>query len=103
MMENSSKGQCECGACGCGNRHMGICVLRWMLGIVILLVVFWMGVQIGSLRAMARYGYSSHRTQNMYYGAMPMQAQGAAMPMVRINGAQPAAGTSATTTTTTRK
>ena len=49
-----------CSHCGgfcphCGGRHM---ILRWIVGIIILVLVFWMGVKVGELRQVMYSGGS---------------------------------------------
>jgi hypothetical protein len=76
-MENQSNNQhpegCKCwkcqgqGACGyCKKHSCWYHALRWALGIIIILVVFWLGLSLGRLegelgvggRTMARHSYS---------------------------------------------
>ncbi len=68
-METNKKGM-MCESCGGGGMHGGCCcgysaygdrhvVLRLILGIFILMVVFWMGVKIGEIKAMFG-GYGRH-------------------------------------------
>ena len=66
-------GECGHGYCGqCCSRH-GNYFLRWILGIVILLLVFWLGVTVGRFSGLVKYGnfdgygYGSHRM--MYFNA----------------------------------
>ncbi len=59
-----------------GHGHIGIFILRWLLGIVILLIVFWMGLQIGEFRGyIGRAGYGMTPRYQMMgsgQGGMPM-------------------------------
>lgn len=57
---------CRCfGCCGAGfgmgmHRYgLGFMVLRLLLGLLILLIVFWLGVKIGEFKGMVGYGYDS--------------------------------------------
>jgi hypothetical protein len=105
-MEDTNRDQRQ-GTCNCGNRHVGIFILRWMLGIVILLTVFWMGVQIGSVRSLGgggHYGQAGYGMRSGYLPSrgMPMMRYGAVPVQQNVNAVQPAAG-SATTTTPVKK
>ena len=94
---------CKCGACqgktcgmggfsscGAGKCHPMCCILRWVLGIIILLAVFGMGVMIGELKGSleAMHGYGMMRSSygggygRMYPVAQPMLQNegGAAVP-----------------------
>src|ERR1035437_2102934 len=76
MQENEQQQQnwgghkCQNGMCGCawsGGHHMGFHILRWVLGIIIILMVFGFGVQIGEFKATLESGnYGYH--QMMRYG-----------------------------------
>jgi hypothetical protein len=77
-MEEQKKDQINhgamCGAwCGCGHRHL---ILRWILGLVILVFVFSFGMRLGEIKAAFEYGgYGSmgysHRSmmRRAYYPA----------------------------------
>lgn len=88
-MQENEQGQnwgghkCHGGMCGgmngCGGHHMGFHILRWVLGIIIILMVFSFGVQIGEFksafeggqygsRGMMRYNYGYQQPVNMMYG-----------------------------------
>ena len=61
---------CSCGSCGMMGRGMcGMCggrrfwALRWLLGLVILVIVFWLGVKIGEFKGSFEGGYG-------FYGRM---------------------------------
>ena len=61
---------CRCGAC---QSHR---VLRWILGVVILLVVFWLGMMAGGMRghfgSRAGYGRQPYPMMRSYnYGTAP--------------------------------
>lgn len=74
-MEEQKNNQQHPQACNCpwhsgyGHRHF---LLRWVLGILILIVVFWLGVKFGEIRGYfgyGYYGYPSHRNMMYpYYG-----------------------------------
>jgi hypothetical protein len=84
-MENNNQGQNTCGMCGgcshCHGGHHRFHLLRWVLGLVIILMVFSFGVQIGEFKSafengqgysgghMMRYGYQP----NMMYGSGQIQ------------------------------
>ena len=52
---------CNCPMCrGMGRYGHGHWVLRWLLGLVILFLVFWFGVKIGELKSGFGYGYEHH-------------------------------------------
>lgn len=58
----------------CGNTHGGCgkhVLLRWVVGIAILVLTFWMGVKIGELRSFLGFGYGMHGGSG-YYRSMPM-------------------------------
>jgi hypothetical protein len=55
---------CSCKMCGCGCGHGRHMILRWVLGLVILLIVFWVGVKVGEFKTSA-WGYGMG-----YYGGM---------------------------------
>jgi hypothetical protein len=83
-MEEQMKGQvCEgktCGAGGCCFGHGGwYRVVRWILGIAIILIVFGFGVMIGELKGELGRSYG-HRMMGNYggnYGRMyPMMQNG---------------------------
>ena len=72
--EGNTCGMCGGGKmgsmCGCGNwsRHH---ILRWFLGIVIIFIVFWTGMQIGELKGSLERGGWSGQTHSrpMMYGS----------------------------------
>jgi hypothetical protein len=73
------KGVCStCGASmsngchGCG--HMKYHVLRWALGLIIILVVFWVGLKIGEFKGQfeGQWGGYGHRGMMIQYGAPNM-------------------------------
>jgi hypothetical protein len=77
MQENEQQngqwhgGKCNChGWNGCGGHHMGFHILRWVLGIIIILMTFSFGVQIGEFKsALENSGYGHHE---MYYRSIPV-------------------------------
>ena len=84
QQQNWGGHKCHChgGMCGnwngCGGHHIGFHILRWVLGIVIILMVFGFGVQIGEFKAAFEgggYGYHGGMMRGyqqpvnmMYYG-----------------------------------
>jgi hypothetical protein len=69
-----------CGMCGMGGGYMGrhSCwyhVIRWILGLAIILIVFSFGVMIGELKGeLSNSGYRMMRSYNGGYGqAYPMR------------------------------
>ena len=82
MDENKGQmGQYQgCGMC-CGHGHgHGNFALRLILGLAILFIVFWVGVQIGEFKASLEGGYGSYGMHDMMYyrTAAPMMLQGSA-------------------------
>ena len=98
-MQENEQGQnwgghkCHGGMCGgmngCGGHHMGFHILRWVLGIIIILMVFSFGVQIGEFksafesgqygsRGMMRYNYGYQQPAPVMYGVT-----GQAVPAVQ--------------------
>ncbi len=76
-------------------------LLRWILGIFILIVVFWMGVQVGEFKtALGYYGYGmwSGTMGNNYYGATPYPYGCAPMMGGYYYGSQNAAPSQTTAT-----
>lgn len=76
MCEVCGSGAGKCGRCGnmCG--FGGNHILRWVLGILIIVWVFSIGMKFGEIKAyldQAGYGRGNH----MYYRAMPMMGGGA--------------------------
>lgn len=69
MNKGQQQGMCSCGMCMYHRRHMGVFILRWLLGIVILLVVFWVGIQIGEFKAEVRQGYGMSSMHEMGMGS----------------------------------
>jgi hypothetical protein len=50
-----------CYHCGSEHGHGKHVLFRWVIGIAILLITFWMGMKIGELKAMVGgYGYGMH-------------------------------------------
>jgi hypothetical protein len=84
------KCQCHGGWNGCGGHHMGFHILRWVLGIIIILMVFGFGVQIGEFKAAFESGgYGSHGMMRYNYGYQPVQmmSAGAVPTNVTVQGA----------------
>ena len=64
-----------CRMCGFGHRYI---LLRWLLGLLILIVVFWLGMKIGEFKGAFEGGYGMQRgmyfqqpMRNMYYRTTP--------------------------------
>jgi hypothetical protein len=77
--ENGSDMYCQCPNCQ-GHYH-GHYWLRWLVGLFILLVVFWLGVKIGEFKGEfadtwdvqgRSFGRHMMMPYNQYYGAPPM-------------------------------
>jgi len=74
MKKDMSHGpNCNCVSCGMG-AHCACChghgrymVLRWILGLIILAVVFWVGVKIGEFKGSFEYGYGMQYRNTMHY------------------------------------
>lgn len=81
-MCESACGQCdmrdECGGCGmacqqmygmrCGGRHH---LLRWVLGILIIVLIFIAGIKMGEFKERAWGGMNGYRMMNRAYEGMP--------------------------------
>jgi hypothetical protein len=65
---------CNCG-CGHNGRHWTFFFLRTIITVLILMIVFWFGVQVGRISG----GYA-------HDGFMMRGDYGQAMPMMRTNG-----------------
>jgi len=106
--EHVCEEDCKCAGChhaGCGwnmmgmhHHHPGMVILR----IVILLAVFWLGVQIGEIRALTHSGFGMMGGYDTYYtrhSAYPTDYVGAGGMMrgykADYQGAQSGTGTSA--------
>ncbi len=63
------------GGCNCNHHHHGHFLLRWLLGAVILLVVFGLGVKIGELKGNFGYGHGRTGGNMMYYQQRPGMMQ----------------------------
>ncbi len=88
MNENHPNGHDHC-CHGYGYGH-GPKWLRLLLGLIILLIVFWLGMHVG--RFSAEYGgYRDHRMP--YYGGMMYEGPGMPVPMMK--GAPANSGTTA--------
>lgn len=64
---------CNCG-CGAGGRHWTFFLLRTLLTILILMIIFWFGVQVGRMT-----GGAAAREDLMMRGGY-----GRAMPMMQM-------------------
>ncbi len=120
MNENNMQGQgmnskvggnnvCNsCGACGmCGNnmgccgwhgRHMRHSVLRWILGLIILGIVFSVGMKIGEFKGQIEAGWYGGMMSRgvMEYGGSPNM-----MYRLQVNSAPATTGTTGTAATPT--
>lgn len=92
QQQNWGGHKCQNGMCGCMGHHMGFHILRWVLAIIVILMVFGFGVQIGEYKAafeggqmyrhgMMRYeGYQQQAPIMMYSGSGAVPAvQGASL------------------------
>ncbi len=59
------------GMMGMGGRHY---VAKRILGIILLIVVFWFGTKLGELRTLMQYSRGSHMMMNVGYGDSMMIA-----------------------------
>ncbi len=79
MQENEQQNwcghKCHNGMCGCMGHHMGFHILRWVLGIIVILMSFGFGVQIGEFKAAFESGYG-YRHHNMMYYSQPSMMGG---------------------------
>lgn len=100
---------CSCGSCGMMGRNMcGMCggrrfwALRWLLGLVILAIVFTLGVKIGEFKGYFESGFGgSYYGQMSHHGMMRemmMQGENEMYP-TRIMMTQPANSAPATSVT----
>jgi hypothetical protein len=89
---------CGCGRCGCTRNGYGRFtgtgfILRLLIGIIVLLLVFWIGFHLGEFHSMFGGGYrmtSGFRGYSGYGGGrMPMMMRGGTgggTPPVPVNG-----------------
>ena len=83
-MEETKGKVCEGGSCGmggCCSAMKGSCwyhVVRWVLGIAIIVIVFSLGVKVGEFKATFGSGYGRHMMHASYGGgyAYPMMQNG---------------------------
>ena len=83
QQQNYCGHKCQNGMCGCAGHHMGFHVLRWVLGIIVIFMVFGFGVQIGEFKSALENGgaygyhhgmmYGEMMPANMYYGGQTGQ------------------------------
>ena len=66
-------GRCCGGHCCGGGRHL---LLRWLLGLLILVIVFWLGLKIGEFKGVFG-GYGGN------YSGMPRHMRSFNKPMMR--------------------
>jgi len=76
QQQNWGSHKCHNGMCGCAGHHMGFHILRWVLGIVVLLMAFGFGVQIGEFKAAFESGNYGHREMMRYGYAQPVGVYG---------------------------
>ncbi|MEK7478069.1 MAG: hypothetical protein AAB645_01720 [Patescibacteria group bacterium] len=108
--KNSRKKMMDCScfgsSCGCGScmahRHWDYHLLHFVLGLIIILLVFWLGMQIGLFKAGAGYGgddFGWGRHGMMYYRQTPMMYQyQLGQPNYYDNGSNPIKGSTVTPT-----
>ena len=61
----------DCGSCNCGKNKMLVMkypVLRWILGIVIIFLVLWLGMKIGEFKAFCESGYHMGSYRQVQFG-----------------------------------
>jgi|GEM_PF-1282679 hypothetical protein len=73
-------GMCHC---GCGHRHFW---LRWLLGLIILLVVFWLGVKVGEFKGAFGRGFGRNGSYIMRSFRTPMRAYPMGTPSGMMQG-----------------
>lgn len=75
-MENNEQKECKC---WCWGHHEGCrkhVLLRWVLGLAILLFVFWLGVKVGEFKTLINETYGMPRYEyRMMRGGYPSQFQ----------------------------
>ena len=81
---------CSCGMCsshhGCCFGHHGRYLwLRWLLGILILVVTFWLGMKVGEFKG-GMYGYGGFGGHRMGAYPMMMRTQGTPNMMYWTSG-----------------
>jgi len=64
------------GGYGCFQHHWSYHILRWFLGIVIIVFVFWFGIKVGEIKSALETGRSSGSHQMMRYGRPMMYGNG---------------------------
>ena len=72
QQQNWGGHKCHNGMCGCAGHHMGFHILRWVLGIVVVLMAFGFGVQIGEYKAAFESGQMVVTSQMRYGYAQPV-------------------------------
>jgi hypothetical protein len=82
MAREEQKQKCMCGCDGSGSGcmcgwHHGHMLFRMLIGLIILVIVFWFGVKLGELRESIRgYGFES----NSYAPVPMMSVYGSTLP-----------------------
>ena len=65
---NCGASACPCG--GCHGHHHGACTFfRWLLGVLIILIVFGLGMKIGEFKGLVRggdFGYGGYGRTSMF-------------------------------------
>lgn len=59
----------------CGKAHSGCgkhVLLRWIIGLSILALTFWMGMKIGELKSFLGFGGYGYGMHSGYFRSMPM-------------------------------
>lgn len=86
-MDSPNKDQhtegCRCGGgmwpkggYGCFQHHWSYHILRWFLGIVIIVFVFWFGIKVGEIKSVLETGRGAGSHQMMRYGRPMMYGNG---------------------------
>ena len=97
--KNNKEMVCRCGAgscgCGCGWHGGWLKIVRCFFGLVVLVIVFFLGMKIGELRGIlesGRYRTMTSAYGNSWYGQVPMMQNGQGVPAVGASSTMPPAG-----------
>ena len=94
----AANSSCKCGKYGlmCGHRHF---LLRWLVGVVILVIIFCIGVKVGEMKSGFGYGHHYRGGYNMMYGKTPiMRAYPMGLPSQIMQGSGAASTATGTPT-----